>query len=81
MQSIVDWYNNVHRHSGLKFVTPAERHRGEADAILARRTEVYEAARARNPARWSGKVRNWMLDPEVRLNRHPRKTTESAMVA
>jgi putative transposase len=81
VQSFVDWYNNVHRHSGLKFVTPAERQRCEADAILARRTEVYEAARARNPARWSGNVRNWVLDPEVRLNRHPRKTTESAMVA
>jgi len=48
------WYNEVHRHSGLKFVTPAQRHRGEDGAILQQRHALYEAAKARRPERWSG---------------------------
>jgi transposase InsO family protein len=33
-------YNEEHKHSALKFVTPAERHRGEEEAVLARRRTV-----------------------------------------
>jgi len=36
----VQWYNHQHKHSGLKFVTPAQRHGGLADAILGRREQV-----------------------------------------
>ncbi len=32
------WYNHEHRHSGIKFVSPASRHSGEDEAILLRRT-------------------------------------------
>ena len=53
------WYNNEHKHSALKFVTPAQRHRGEDAAILANCHEVYQQARAANPQRWSGETRNW----------------------
>ena len=28
------WYNEIHRHSALKFVTPGQRHRGEDIKIL-----------------------------------------------
>jgi putative transposase len=31
------WYNDEHRHSGIRFVTPGERHRGEDIAILEQR--------------------------------------------
>jgi len=62
------WYNEVHRHSGLKFVTPAQRHRGEDGAILEKRHALYEAARARNPERWSGPTRNWEPEKIVYLN-------------
>jgi len=62
------WYNEVHRHSGLKFVTPAQRHRGEDGAILEKRHALYEAARARNPERWSGSTRNWEPEKIVYLN-------------
>jgi len=62
------WYNETHRHSALKFVTPAQRHRGEDDAILANRSVVYEQARAKNPARWSGNCRNWEQVKVVTLN-------------
>ncbi len=62
------WYNEVHRHSALKFVTPAQRHRGEDEAILARRHALYEAAKAKCPQRWSGPTRNWEPEESVYLN-------------
>lgn len=37
-------------------------------ALLARRADVYEAARAANPQRWSGPTRNWQPVREVYLN-------------
>lgn len=67
-QQFVQWYNQQHKHSGLKFVTPAQRHAGDADAILRRRELVYEAAKQRRPERWSGATRNWKLKDEVWLN-------------
>lgn len=68
VQGFVQWYNHAHRHSGLKFVTPQQRHLGLADEILAKRKAVYEQAKAANPARWSGEVRNWSLADAVWLN-------------
>lgn len=64
----VDWYNHEHRHSSLKFVTPAQRHQGEDIAILARRNVVYQTAKSNNPRRWSRSTRNWKPDIEVWLN-------------
>ncbi len=64
----VRWYNHEHKHSGLKFVTPAQRHSGVATAVLAQREVVYAQAKARNPKRWSGSTRNWELKDEVWLN-------------
>ncbi|WP_213218421.1 hypothetical protein, partial [Escherichia coli] len=31
----VHWYNFEHKHSGIKYVTPAERHQGNDMKILA----------------------------------------------
>jgi len=62
------WYNEEHKHSALKFVTPGERHRGEDKAILAHRHAVYAQARAQRPERWSGASRDWDPDNEVWLN-------------
>jgi transposase InsO family protein len=64
----VRWYNEKHRHSGIKFVTPAERHDGRDVAILAKRAAVYAAAKVRNPARWAGDTRDWSRIDTVRLN-------------
>jgi len=50
----VSWYNNEHRHNGIGYVSPAQRHAGEDHAILAARHELYTRAREANPARWSG---------------------------
>lgn len=68
MTRFVRWYNHQHKHCGLKFVTPAQRHDGKANDVLRRREQVYEAARERCPERWSGATRNWSLKDEVWLN-------------
>ena len=33
--AFVQWYNHEHRHSGIRYVTPAQRHAGEDHPILA----------------------------------------------
>jgi glutathione S-transferase len=64
----VAWYNEEHRHSALKYVTPAQRHRGDDRQLHTQRVELYEAARRRRPERWSGACRNWQLADAVYLN-------------
>ena len=68
VQSFVQWYNEQHRHSAIRYVTPNQRHDGEDHAILVQRTAIYETARKRNPARWSGGIRNWGRIENVWLN-------------
>ncbi|ANY87058.1 Integrase core domain protein [Pseudomonas putida] len=63
------WYNNEHRHSALKYVTPSQRHHGQDGASLRQREQLYEAARRQNPGRWARDVRNWKLPNHVYLNR------------
>ena len=65
------WYNNEHLHSGIRFVTPADRHAERHHEVLEKRRQVYETARTRNPQRWRGNIRN--LDPiqTVLLNPEP----------
>ena len=66
--AFVKWYNYEHRHSGLNFLTPHQRHSGIDQAILENRKSLYEEAKAAHPERWSGQTRNWTLDTEVWLN-------------
>ena len=68
VHQFVQGYNQSHRHSGIRFVTPEQRHKGEDVDILAHRELVYEQARARHPERWSGAIRNWQPVTEVWLN-------------
>lgn len=68
MVKFADWYNNQHRHSSIKYVTPSQRHAGFDVDILATRKQTYEQARISNPTRWSGQVRNWERESEVLLN-------------
>jgi len=64
----VQWYNHEHRHSGIRYVTPAQRHAGEDGCLLGARHAVYQAARERNPRRWSRHTRNWTPVAAVTLN-------------
>ena len=64
----VHWYNHEHRHSGIRYVSPAQRHAGDDAAILQARHEVYLKARERNPTRWSRDTRDWTPVGAVTLN-------------
>lgn len=66
--SFVTWYNEEHRHSGIGFVAPAERHDGRDLAILAARRALYERARRCRPERWASHTRPWKRPAVVRLN-------------
>lgn len=62
------WYNHKHLHSGIKFVTPMQRHMGEDKVILEARKATYEKAKLKNPLRWAGRIRNWNWQERVTLN-------------
>lgn len=64
----VCWYNHEHRHSAIRYVTPAQRHAGKDIALLAQREKVYQAAKHAHPERWSGATRNWQPIRVVQLN-------------
>ena len=77
----VNWYNTEHLHSSIKYVTPQQRHDGDDLEILAKRKDVYHAARKRNPQRWSGEIRDWGHVNDVLLNPDKQKTVKLHYVA
>ena len=81
VKGFVQWYNNEHQHSSIKFVTPAQRHNGEDIAILLNRKRVYTAAKARNSIRWARDIKNWDYIDEVHLNPEKEKTKDVKEVA
>ena len=68
VDNFVGWYNTDHQHSGIRYVTPHERHDGRDSVILEKRSRVYESAQKQHPERWSGSIRNWELITTVELN-------------
>jgi transposase InsO family protein len=64
----VRWYNVDHRHSGIRYVSPDQRHTGADRAILEARHALYLEARQRHPARWSRNTRDWSPIHAVTLN-------------
>ena len=75
--AFVRWYNHEHRHSGLNFLTPHQRHSGVDQLILEKRRKLYVEAKSAHPERWSGEIRDWTLDGEVWLNPERVKTSKS----
>lgn len=66
-RSVQRIHNCEHRHSGIKFVTPDERHSGQDAQVLEARRLVFESARRRHPERWTGAVRDCTPVGPVRL--------------
>jgi len=68
------WYNEVHRHSGIGFMTPEAVHYGRAPELTGRRAEVLAAAYAAHPERFVRKppapprvpTAAWINKPEHR---------------
>ena len=77
VDGFVGWYNAEHLHSGIRFVSPIDRHEGRDKAILAARHGLYTKARKRTPRRWTRGTRNWTPIGAVRLN--PEKLDTRAM--
>lgn len=77
----VAWYNHDHRHSGIRYVSPAQRHGGEDREILARRHVLYENARSANPRRWARHTRNWNPIVVVTLNPEKDSVVDAALAA
>ncbi len=48
VDNLVNWYNDEHKHSRIKFFTPSERHQGLDGALLASRRKVLAAAKKQN---------------------------------
>jgi putative transposase len=74
--AFVEWYFHDHRHGGIKFVSPQQRHSGQAGAINQQRTPVYERSRERHPRRWTSSVHCWKQPAVVWLNEPTDGTTE-----
>ena len=55
MSKFVDWYNNEHMHTGLCYITPAQRRKGEDKKIFEKRNNTFELARLAHPS--AGQVR------------------------
>lgn len=68
VMQFVNWYNNIHYHSGIKFTTPNSRHNGKAKEIIENRKIVYNTAKELHPERWTKNIRNWNLPDHVALN-------------
>jgi len=64
----VRWYNVEHRHSGIGYVSPAQRHAGEDQAVPAACHALYLQARQRNPRRCSGNTCDWSHIGVLTLN-------------
>lgn len=77
VKGFVNWYNNEHKHSGIQYVSPVERHDGKDKEILEKRHEVYEKAKEEHPERWPRETRDWSYKQEEWLNPERKVTDET----
>ncbi|MBI3917632.1 MAG: transposase [Betaproteobacteria bacterium] len=57
LRSFFASYNEEHRHSGIRFMTPAAVHFGQGAALHAQRAQVLKSAYAAHPARFKHRLR------------------------
>jgi putative transposase len=74
------WYNFEHRHSGIRYVTPAQRHSGQDRDILRARHELYIKAKESTPSRWSGNTWDWTPVGAVTLNPERESVVSTAVL-
>lgn len=83
VEEFTDWYNYQHKHSGIRFVTPAQRHDGQDRELLKQRSKVLDKAKQQNPLRWSKGIRNCEPIGAVTLNpdKIPEQQIETELAA
>jgi transposase InsO family protein len=64
----VDWYNTKHRHSGINYVTPEQRHLGQDKALLQIRQNTLNSAVKRTPNRFVNGPRKIICEEVCVLN-------------
>jgi putative transposase len=52
-QNFFDWYNHVHRHSGIAMLTPYVVHHGDVEVVVAHRHATLVEAHRKHPERFS----------------------------
>ena len=75
----VRWYNVEHRHGGIRYISPNQRHAGDDRDILTARHALYQQAKQRHPVRWSGNTRDRSCIGVATLN--PERETVVNMAA
>lgn len=76
---LLDWYNDAHHHSGLRYLTPADVHYGRAAATLAVRHRTRVAGYAAHPERFvQGSPRLEILPHAVWINPPAKSTAQDA---
>lgn len=74
------WYNQVHRHSGIAYLTPEMVHYGHATDVIEARQVVLEEAYRSHPERFvKGTPRPLDLPEEVWINKPERKAESEVM--
>ena len=71
------YYNQVHRHSGIGYHTPASIHYGTAHEIRVQRAEVLDAAYAANPSRFRRRPHPPKLPTVAWINEPEREVVHS----
>ena len=67
--ALIDWYNEVHYHSGIALLTAGDVHRGTAPVIIAQRQAVLDRAHQAHPERFvRGKPAHPTPPPVVWIN-------------
>lgn len=61
-------YNYEHRHSGIQFLAPAQRHYGDEEKILKMRNQIIEAFYSKNRHRYSSRHKVFKPILEVKIN-------------
>lgn len=75
-QTFFTWYNTVHRHSGIGYMTPHSVHYGHAHAIRATRQAALDAAFVAHPMRFKSKNPQQPDMPTAAwINPPPKETT------
>jgi putative transposase len=75
-QPFFAWYNTVHRHSGIGYMTPDSVHYGHANAMLVTRQAALDAAYRAHPTRFKNKRPSPHAMPSaVWINPPPQETT------
>lgn len=77
-QAFFAWYNTMHRHSGIGYMTPHSVHHGHAKAMLVTRQAALDAAFLAHPARFKSKRPSTHPMPTaVWINPPPMETTST----